>query len=62
MVWGGLRYFDGAIKASIGQCIVCPGVIHSRYKNMILKLTPLLMTLPIIKGLYFEVRVHQRLL
>ena len=38
------------------------GVKHSRYKNMILKLTPLLTTLTIIKGLSFEVRVHQRLL
>ena len=38
------------------------GVKHSRYKNMILKLTPLLTTLTIIKGLSFEVNVHQSLL
>ena len=38
------------------------GVKHSRYINMILKLTPLLTTVTIIKRLSFEVRVHQRLL
>ena len=38
------------------------GVKHSRYINIILKLTPLLTTVTIIKRLSFEVRVHQRLL
>ena len=37
-------------------------VKHSRYKNMILKLTPVITTLTIIKELSFEVRVHQTLL
>ena len=37
-------------------------VKHSRYKNMILKPTPVVTTLTIIKGLSFDVRVHQSLL
>ena len=49
---------------SIHRSMFClpRGVKHSRYKNMILELTPLLTTLTIIKGLSFEVRVHQSLL
>ena len=38
------------------------GVKHSRYINMILKLSPLLTTVTIIKRLSFEVRMHQCLL
>ena len=37
------------------------GVKHGRYKNMNLKLTPVLTTVITIKGLSFEVRVHQSL-
>ena len=38
------------------------GVKRSRYENMILKVTPVLTTVIMIKGLSFEVRAHQSLL
>ena len=44
-------------RASV-NCLSASGVKHCRYKNMILKLTPVLMTVIIIKGLSFEVKVH----
>ena len=38
------------------------GVKRSRYENMILKVTPVLTTVIMIKGLSFEMRAHQSLL
>ena len=55
--------FNAALINTIMKCAsvnVClpQGVKRGRYKNMILKVTPVLTKVNLIKGLSFEARVH----
>ena len=58
------RLLNAALINTIMKCVhrsmfcLPQGVKRGRYKNMILKVTPVLTKVNLIKGLSFEARVH----